>query len=635
MLALLEVGIKAFRSFRKTTTIAWPTSAYGLFLLTGENRLHPDMGANAVGKSSLWDAICWCFYGKSARGLRGPALANWDSGGATYVQTKLSKDGKEHIIKRSHSPNGLTLDGEEVEQAVIDDLLGIPYSVFIQTLLLGQFGTFFFDLAPQAKLDLFSSVLGLDHWTGASKKAALLAGSLEDGIQRRERKEESLRAEIGLLRELRKEARAEATAWAKIQGKARKELRKDLHHLEAKAEEAAAQFKEAAAANQSALSFKEQLERGLGEAAQHRDSLREQAADLTARLARLTERARSLKRQKPGETCSACGQKIPKAQVHRHLQEELKRAKHTAKWLHHYRLKLDMVELELDQLEAELSRKAKELRAATIALDATERDHNTERTILRRLKTEAQQKREQLEHLRQDQNPHLKRAQLALKRIKRKKDLHQRIREKLRALRIRQHGAGYWTKGFKEVRLWVVEKALRELELSVNSSLVHLGLADWTVEFDVERETKAGKLARGFQVLIKSPDSNEAVPWEAWCGGETQRLRIAGAAGLSDLICSRIGLRPAFEVWDEPTAHLSEEGVLDLLDYLKERSQKLERQVWLTDHRSHPSGSFDSRYLIVLDEKGSKVLTKRPKSAYHQRTQWERLNLVQGNTRRS
>ena len=165
--------------------------------------------------------------------------------------------------------------------------------------------------------------------------------------------------------------------------------------------------------------------------------------------------------------------------------------------------------------------------------------------------------------------------------------------------------AQFWPSGFKQLRLWLVDQALSELSVHVNNSLVELGLRQWSVEFSVERETKAGTTSRGFEILISSPRSPDRVPWEAWSGGETQRLRIALTVGLAELVRARMPDPPVIEVWDEPTAHLGTEGVRDLMEFFNERANG--RQVWIVDHRSLDSGLFDQTWTVVKDLTGSYI----------------------------
>jgi DNA repair exonuclease SbcCD ATPase subunit len=162
-----------------------------------------------------------------------------------------------------------------------------------------------------------------------------------------------------------------------------------------------------------------------------------------------------------------------------------------------------------------------------------------------------------------------------------------------------------WPQRFKELRLWLIDEALDELSVHVNSSLIELGLAEWSIEFVVEKETARGNIARGFDLLVRSPNSPDGVPWEGWSGGETQRLRIACAVGFANLIRSRMPSSPEFEVWDEPTAHLNTTGVEDLVAFMAHRAEH--RQIWMVDHRALDSGAFTETLTVVKDHDGSRV----------------------------
>ena len=165
---------------------------------------------------------------------------------------------------------------------------------------------------------------------------------------------------------------------------------------------------------------------------------------------------------------------------------------------------------------------------------------------------------------------------------------------------------------FRDLRLWIIEQALLDFEICVNNALSELGLNEWRVSFDVERQTAAGTVSKGFTVLIQSPESGGPVPWEGWSGGETQRLRLAGAMGLSDLVRAQCGFKSSIEVWDEPTQHLSREGVEDMLRFFRDRAREQGRQVWLVDHVTQPGWQFDGTVVVVSDRRGSHI-GARPK----------------------
>lgn len=178
--------------------------------------------------------------------------------------------------------------------------------------------------------------------------------------------------------------------------------------------------------------------------------------------------------------------------------------------------------------------------------------------------------------------------------------------------------ASHWSRWFKEIRLAQVAESLEELEVEVNSCVAALGLVGWEILFDVDRETKGGTIQRGFAVSVRSPSSSRPVPWEAWSGGESQRLRVAGNMGLSNLIRSRSGTALAVEVWDEPTNWMSPAGVNDLLACLAERARVEQRQIWVLDHRTLGFAGFSGAYGVVKTDQGSRFVVGDPYSSAHE-----------------
>ena len=180
------------------------------------------------------------------------------------------------------------------------------------------------------------------------------------------------------------------------------------------------------------------------------------------------------------------------------------------------------------------------------------------------------------------------------------------IRDRLKLTRLMER-TRFWVKGFKDVRLYVIEEVLAELELTTNAALEEVGLVGWKVEYSIEKETKSGTIQRGLNVIIHSPATKTPVRWECWSGGEGQRLRIVGALALSQVLLNYAGIETNLEVLDEPTQHLSAEGVRDCCDFLAARAKQLGRQCWYVDHQSVESTRFASVVTVVKDKRGARI----------------------------
>jgi predicted nucleic acid-binding Zn-ribbon protein len=163
----------------------------------------------------------------------------------------------------------------------------------------------------------------------------------------------------------------------------------------------------------------------------------------------------------------------------------------------------------------------------------------------------------------------------------------------------------YWVKGFRKVRLFIVNRILAALEIEVSNAASALGLPNWHIEIKTEVETKTGGVKSGVHILVRSPNSDK--PWVAWSGGEGQRIKLAVSIGLASLIHRMAGVSFNFEVWDEPTAWLSVEGIDDLLDCLQYRASSTQKSIWLLDHRVLGYGGFAETWCITKTARGSRM----------------------------
>jgi len=171
-----KLTLKGFRSFAQEQTFTFPHQASGFFLMRGENRVQPSLGANGSGKSTVWDGITWTLFGKTARGLKATGVCNWDSK-KTEGSLSLFVGDVYCTIFRSWNPNKLSLvqgqgQPQDITQEELESILQIDYTSFLNTVLMGQFNAFFFDLLPTEKLNLFSEALQLQYWLKASEVAS-------------------------------------------------------------------------------------------------------------------------------------------------------------------------------------------------------------------------------------------------------------------------------------------------------------------------------------------------------------------------------------------------------------------------------------------------------------------------------
>jgi DNA repair exonuclease SbcCD ATPase subunit len=129
----------------------------GLLLIQGENDDDTSAASNGAGKSSLTDAICWCNYGETARGVSGDAVVNrvakkecsvenvWVEGNFEYrvVRYRKHKTGKNSLTVSQRdlttgAATDLTKGTDKETQEVVNKILGCTIDVFRGAIYAGQ-----------------------------------------------------------------------------------------------------------------------------------------------------------------------------------------------------------------------------------------------------------------------------------------------------------------------------------------------------------------------------------------------------------------------------------------------------------------------------------------------------------------
>ena len=525
MLSIERIDLFNFRSYVGNHTFYLPTQN-GLFNLIGKNLAEPTLGSNGSGKSTLLDAIFWVLYGRTTRGLKATDVVSWGKEGCavtvalTIAQTRL-------LVSRTQNPNALTItendatSGHRIDQAALEKYLRLTPTAFLYSVILPQFGEAFFDLAPTAKLALFSDIMELDFWLERSQAADHLAAEINDERIKQQVKINTRKAQQKIFEDDIEKLGEKEAVFADKQAVLIKGLESDLKELAKDAKNAEAEL----------------------------NYTRNVLKDLEAKAAKLAGK----------DVCPTCKQGIPNAD-------------------------LKAIQKNIADFEGKLRRHERENPKA--------KQGDLKATIDKEAKRE---------------NPYsefIEEKKLGLVALKKQLEVATAALAKLDE----EHSAvSFWINGFKRVRLFIVEEAIQQLEIEVNNNLTSLGLLDWHIGFDVERENKSGGITKGFIVLITPPGAGEPVKFESYSGGESQRLRLAGDLGLANLIMERAGLINTVEFFDEPSCHLSQEGLLDLAETLTQRAESQSKRIFLVDHSIIDFSGFEGTICVSKDEDGSHI----------------------------
>lgn len=608
MFDIYSIAIENFKSYAGKHRFNLPTQA-GLYFLTGENRVEPRLESNGAGKSTLLDAVYWCLYGKTLRGLRGGDVVTWEAESCT-VELDLCIGDDAITVTRSQNPNKLLIDDRPVDQETLQKQIRLGDDAFLYSVIMPQIGQSFFELTPTAKLSLFSQIMGLDYWlersTAAAERADRLKGELNTLSTKIANQHEWLkRGAIEIADLVQKEADFE-----KAQQQTIHFLNKDLGDLDLKVLELAdsrKEINEALKVSGSELNLKmqsmESIEAALSKHLERRTTLNDQLVEDTTKYKMLQDDQSTM--QGLAGTCPTCLQGINSKILSRRKQV-LSAALDAQEGI------CAGISNQMDETSKFIAKVKKDLLLVTNIVAALNRERNQDQKNLMLLEHEIETYRSLVSATKLRISTEQKRTNPYSAMIDTKHNdsvlaeaLLKSGEIKLGQLNIEHASVFFWVAGFKRLRLFLIEDTLRALELEVNGSLATLGLEDWQVAFDVERENKSGGVTKGFVVFIRNASYPKPVRFEAWSGGEAQRLQLAGDLGLANLIMLQAGLRSTVEFYDEPSKHLSRAGLLDLAETLHQRAVNDGKRLFLIDHHTVEFGDFAATIKVIKTEKGS------------------------------
>lgn len=612
MFAIKKIELQDFKKFKGQHAFTFP-KAPGLYHVTGINKDNPRLGPNGVGKSTLLDAICWCFYGRTSRGLKAGDVVTWGRKHCR-VSVDLNVGGVATTVTRTQSPNSLMLTqgekGRPVDQDAVTKALRLNADGFLASVMRPQFGESFLMLTPAAKLNLFSDILELDVWLEKAKLASELADEIYQSVVDLSRQLEVCTKQIEIFAADITKIEPQEQAFEETRRGQIKSKRGEINEAQERISNIDAALKKLHVTRKNHDAALTEDDKAMDEYADKLATLNTTLGKLDSELQAANKNIRNARQAltelpAAGVTCPRCRQKLSPS----HLKAETKHLNGEINTHHTSAFEISA------NIDVKTKRKQEIFRiiggmkagkldimdkraAATAAISNFERD----RAMLSQTITISQQ---QITGLKVTDNPHTEFLEGKRKAWSKFRKDKLRLIEQLKEAQEEHASVQPWIAGFKKIRLFIIEQTLKALEIEINNNLASLGMPDWTISLDVERENKSGGVTKGFSVFVHAPDHKDPVRFEAWCGGETQRLCLAGDIGLSNLIMERAGLEGRIEFYDEPSEHLSAEGLLDLAETLAARAEDQNKRIFLIDHHVIDFGGFSGVIRIIKDGKGA------------------------------
>ncbi len=610
----------------------------GLCLVLGDNQDEPKMSSNGGGKSTIFEAMDWCLFGKVPRDDHVDSIINEEAGGDCQVDTHIIDDaGKRIIVRRFRGIQGksgaqLWHDGVELAaldvketQCMIDELLGLDRDVFHAAVLFAQFDLLrFADAKDSERMGILTKILQLeqiDDWLGRAKEAEREVGTRRAQL---DREMNQLTGRIGMAENqipgLEQQARGIEDGRAVKLREATVQLNKHMEYQEgyekiANQEEHVRQVLDMAE-EMGGLNGELNLLEWDGpdgkvtRVAKEEQELRSQVAVVTSQGREVSARITKFENMSVGD-CSECGQPI----TGEHVALEVGKLTSDRKHMRESFTQLDR-QLQVKAQAREAAEHEREVyrkmhmdadRAATAKMEEARRQLHRVKEAQKSLKQNRyyiESLRETMEETRTKENPYYTQLEEVHSLVDRAKEQMVAYGAEIETELETQAYYTFWTEAFgpRGLKSYILDERLHEMTEAANHWVRILTGGTIWIRFETQtmgRSTK--KLSNKINVRVFRYNPTGSISernYRSWSGGEKQRVSLGIDFGLTRLIANRASKRYDVLILDELFKHLDRAGreaVIEMLHHLRQEKSS----VICIDHDQEFQGAFENRVLMT------------------------------------
>lgn len=585
----------------------------GLVLIQGINHLDSSARSNGSGKSSIADALCWCWFGTTARGATGDDIINnavgkecfvestlLDDDGITYTATRYRKHKTGKNSFRITMSDGVTVTDltkgtDKLTQEVAEKILGCSYDVFKGAIYAGQEQMpdlpAMTDKAIKLLLEEAAGVTMLEEAHKLARERMVVSGAavsmMEGEINGLEQKLEGYTATIKQLTETSEQwQRTQAEKISQIDASITEQKNALVKEITAlKSFDAAAIVNELADCDAKLAGVpanKAKLDELQNEARQLESGNRALAAHLSLLQKDLkkTENELATVDHQVGCPCKACGREITVneiadarkaveqkqqatekaiAELEESLQEHTKQAEAALKAAQDF-------EASLPDL-SDLVERSRELQAKQHAHSLATKDAKARGERIKAL--EADKKR-----LSEEQNPH----QATIEKVKSSiESLETQIKTKNKLLEEHKLSHAYDQEVVKVyspsgVRALVMDEITPFLNAQTAKYLGVMSDGNITATWTTLTKNAKGELREKFSIDVENDTGGGN--FKLLSGGEKRKVRISTALALQDLVATRAVKPIEIFIGDEIDDAMDDAGLERLTTILEEKAQE-------------------------------------------------------------
>lgn len=629
------IEIKNYGPFYGEHTFSF--SDRGLSLVMGDNQDEPRMDSNGAGKSSIFDALDWCLFGKIPRGDHADSICNEES---KYCEVRVhlkddagvgstvmrSRGKKNNLVFVEGSVDRTALDMKETQQ-YIERYLGLDRDVFHAAVLFGQMDLVHYaDSTDSQRMEILTKILRLDEVDKLLERAkvkinelATKRGVAEGNLLAQEAVllnlksvdfsvqiqnwEDDRAAEVRNLQDAKERNRivvnASQESLNSLPG-----MRTELAQLEKALYDLVTPSSEAITVLKANIAVEER----------NRDSLSAQTHKTKALIEQYQATLSS-----PQPVCESCGQVVST----QHIQEKLTALEAQARGeLEGYQESRDKVLSYVEQLTAHQTEYDKQHSGVQATRNDLTGRVTTIKGNIQTIELQEANYQKAMESYRGieriliakqlETNPFIDSKKENENKIKAQEYRITAIENDVKNLGMEYQYLEFWVKalGAKGLKSYILDSRLQELTDAANQWVRILTGGTIWVQFEAQKQTRGKKLVNSPDIRVCRWNSDNTITernFKSWSGGEKQRISFAIDFGLSRLIANRAKQSYDLLILDEVFKHLDRSGKEAVMEMLQTLAAE-KSSVLVVEHDTEFQGSFEHRIVVQKKNRRSTIL---------------------------
>lgn len=601
---MIQIKTISLRNFLSVKEVDIDLNKCGLVLVDGPN---------GSGKSTvIVEALCFALFGLSERfGRLRDNIVNRFVGKDMSVIVNLEVDEIDMRIEayRKHSKYKdqvfLYINGKDKRGATNEEtwgrvtkILGIDYTTFINSVVLGQALNKYFSLMSDAEQkQIIERILGVE-WIS---KVWEISKEKQSGLEKSKAVKE---AELDLIKKDICQLEEEIEKLNKMAIEFDDDRRKKINELKLKFDSLVPLPED----DKELINVLKRIEI-LTEKIKNQEKIKGEISGLKVLLRekeiikdRLKEKIKKLDLMDIGEVCENCGQVIDEKSLDKykeHIKEELEMIKsEIEKIISKIRILDEEIENEIETELKTLERKADELRRKLQDIKiANARIEEQKRELVNNIKK-----------IETEINPYIKLKNEYEEKLdnenKRKRDLIKNLEELNNELKYIK----FWVEGFSNrgLKSLVIESSIEEMNKRARIYADWLG-GKYDIKFNVQKQLKAGDLREKFNIEVRNKFGADEYIGNS--SGEKRLIDVIVMFVLSDLVVCRNSRRFSLLVLDDVFEKLDEwicDSIMGLLRGMIKGEGGLYKRdsILVLTHLDYFKDKFERRWEVSRDENG-------------------------------